>query len=402
MLNFPNLSVQTFLTEYWQKKPLLIRGAFTEFTPPLSAAELAGLAMETDFESRLIIQTPAKQPEWHLKRGPLTKKDFKNLPKSHWTLLVQGVDRFIPEVAALLDHFNFIPQWRIDDIMISYAVDQGSVGPHYDHYDVFLYQASGRRQWRLTTSHCHENNYLPDSELRIMKQFIIEQEYILEAGDMLYLPPQVGHYGIALGDDCMTYSIGYRSYKDQELWDSFGEYLFSNPRIPAFYQDPAWHLLKQPSQLPKAAWAEAKKVMQALLDDDTLMQNWFGTFATQLDQQAIALLPTHITEDQDNSVVFKQDLLAALGFTRNPFCRFAYIIDEATGAVSVYMNGDKLCVENVSLGLIEIIANNRILLLNDILPFIEKAADLSFLYTLWNAQMLEWLKQENDTCASLT
>lgn len=391
MLNFPKLSAAEFLTAYWQKKPLLIRSALPDFKKPLSPDELAGLAMEKELESRLVIQNPGKLPEWSLKRGPLSRKDFKSLPKSHWTLLVQGVDRFIPEVASLLDYFNFIPQWRVDDIMISYATDQGSVGPHYDNYDVFLYQASGRRKWLLTTSNCIESNYLPDVELRIMKEFKIEQEYILEAGDMLYLPPKVGHHGISLDNDCMTFSFGYRSYKDQELWDSFGEYLFSQNRVHSFYKDPSWALLKATSQLPDAAWHEAKALMQTMLNDDSLMREWFGTFATHLDQHAESLFHENLQEDhQEDRTQFKQNLLNSLGLIRNPLCRFAYFKLENTGILSLYINGNKHCVDGVSEDLVEKIANNRRLLLEEILPFIEKLKDELFLYELWTSQIMEF------------
>lgn len=138
MLHFQQINLETFLTEYWQKKPLLLRNALPNFINLLSPDELAGLALEEEVESRIVIQRPHHIKPWHLLRGPFCEKDFQSLPKTHWTLLVQGVDRFVPEVYQLLEHFNFLPQWRIDDVMISYASKYGSVGPHYDNYDVFL------------------------------------------------------------------------------------------------------------------------------------------------------------------------------------------------------------------------------------------------------------------------
>lgn len=391
MINFSQLSVEKFLSEYWQKKPLLIRAALPNFTNPLSADELAGLAMEEELESRLVIQSLDKLPGWKLKRGPFSKKDFKNLPLSHWTLLVQGVDRFIPDVTALLDYFNFIPQWRVDDIMISYAVDQGSVGPHYDHYDVFLYQASGSRKWLLTTQNCVESNYVPNIELRIMKEFEIEQEYILEEGDMLYLPAQVGHHGISLSNDCMTFSFGYRSYKAQELWDSFGEYMLCKDRRTSLYTDPSWTALKDTSHLPQEAWQEAKKAMQAMLNEDSFVQDWFGTFATHLDEQAQELLPEDLEDDAStSSALFKQNLLSSMGLVRHPLCRFAYYTCVETSKFTLYMNGHQYCVDKVSEDLIQKIANQRKLWLKDILCFLDKPADEYFVYALWKSQMLEF------------
>jgi 50S ribosomal protein L16 3-hydroxylase len=162
MINFQDISLKTFLSEYWQKKPLIIRNALPEFMNPLSPDELAGLALEDDVESRMVRETPNEKPYWHLKRGPFSESDFNTLPQTHWTLLVQGVDRLVPEVNELLDYFDFIPQWRVDDIMISFAALHGGVGPHYDNYDVFLYQAQGRREWSLTTKECTNDNYIQD------------------------------------------------------------------------------------------------------------------------------------------------------------------------------------------------------------------------------------------------
>ncbi len=387
MLNFPNLSRDVFLKEYWQKKPLFIPWALNSFKNPVSANELAGLAMEEDLESRLVIQTPGKLPQWRLQRGPFFKGDFKKLPPTHWTLLVQGVDRFIPEVCALLDHFNFLPQWRVDDVMISYAVEEGSVGPHYDHYDVFLYQAQGRRKWLLTTQDCHEANYLSGLELRIMKDFKIEQEYLLEEGDMLYLPPYVGHYGISQSKDCMTYSFGYRSYSGQELWTDFGDFLSSQTTSSSFYQDPPWTLLSKTSQLPEQAWLQAKALMQALLDDEIMLRDWFGGFATQLDDQAESLLP-FAEEEKSDLKTFKQILLHAKGLVRNPLCRFAYY--KSDKHLSLYINGDQWNTDEVSHDLVESLANNRRLTLKSILPFLDQKSNESFLYELWRLQWLEF------------
>jgi 50S ribosomal protein L16 3-hydroxylase len=394
MLNFQKISLKEFLTQFWQKKSLLIPAALPHFKNHLSADELAGLAMEEEIESRLVIHTPGEVSKWTLKRGPFTKSAFKKLPKSHWTLLVQGVDRFIPEITCLLDSFNFIPQWRVDDVMISYAVEHGSVGPHYDNYDVFLYQAKGRRKWLLTTKNCIESNYLKDVDLRIMNEFKTEKEYILEEGDMLYLPANVGHHGISLSNDCITYSFGYRSYQTQELWDSFGEYLSSKNIAPLFYQDPPWTVLSETSQIPQQAWHKAKAVLQAILDDDTLVEDWFGLFATQLDRHAESLLPLDSeNEPVDGRASFKLDLLNSSGLVRNPLCRFAYIKSDSP-PLSLYINGCKWCIDGVAETLVETIANNRTVLIQKILPFIDSSTNESFLYELWKLQWLEFVEKE--------
>ncbi|MGQ3890603.1 JmjC domain-containing protein [Legionella sp. CNM-4043-24] len=389
MLNFQETDVKEFLSAYWQKKPLVIRNALPGFVAAISGDELAGLAMEDEIESRMVFETPAHAPYWRLQRGPFTEEDFASLPDTHWTLLVQGVDRFVPEVAALLDNFNFLPAWRVDDVMISYAVNQGGVGPHYDNYDVFLYQAQGRRKWLLTTQECVPENYHTDVDLRIMKRFQVEEEIILEEGDMLYLPPHVGHHGTSLSKDCMTYSFGYRSYQTQELWDSLGEHMAMQQMPPVLYRDPDWNCLNSSAEIPEQAWQQAKKSLQRILDDEQLLKHWFAAFATSLDQQAETLLPME-ADDADTLTVFCDELFASAGIARNPLCRFAYLSEPE---LTLYVNGCAWCVEQVSPELVRRLANQRSMSLDELLPFVskdgKKAANLAFLYELWKLQWLE-------------
>lgn len=387
MLRFKEVGLQEFLTDYWQKKPLIFRQALPGFINPLDGDELAGLAMEDEIESRLVIQTPHHKPQWHLKRGPLKEKDFQNLSDSHWTLLVQGVDRFIPEVAALLNHFNFLPQWRVDDVMISYAVEEGSVGPHYDNYDVFLFQAQGRRKWSLTTKDCVESNYLPDSELRIMKNFATENEFILEEGDMLYLPPHVAHHGISLSDNCITYSFGFRSYQRQELWDNLGEYFSSKNMPQMLYKDPDWVSTTGTSEIPEQAWLNAREILGSVLKNDELIKDWFGTFATSLDQHAESILqpPSNL-----NQAEFLKELSVSTGLVRNSITRMAYYKESDAPFLSLYINGQKWSIESVSTELIKKIADNREINSSEINALIQNEADQHFLYKLWHLNCLEY------------
>ncbi|MDI9818388.1 MULTISPECIES: JmjC domain-containing protein [unclassified Legionella] len=392
MINLKPIDFKKFLTMYWQKKPLVIRQALPLFTNPLTPDELAGLAMEEEIESRIVLETPKKPPYWHLKRGPFLEKDFKRLPTSHWTLLVQGVDRFVPEVAEMMDYFNFIPQWRMDDIMISYAVNEGSVGPHYDNYDVFLYQAMGQRKWLLTTQSCHTQNYMSDVELRIMKEFRVEEEYILEEGDMLYLPPHVGHYGISKSNACMTYSFGYRSYHSEELWQSFADYLAEQKQAAILYKDPDWSLTSGSSELPREAWINAKKSMEQLLTNEKELKSWFGCFVTRLDQQAEELLPEPFSEENTLDI-FIREFKNNSGFSRNVVCRFAYETDDS--AITLFINGYKWPTENVSPELIKLVADKRSLSIEELHPFLESEEDRLFLLELWK---LQWLVATTDAC----
>ena len=385
MLNFQQMTTDQFLTDFWQQKPLIIRQAFSHFPHPISADELAGLALEEDIESRIVIETPNHAPYWHLKTGPFVETDFSGLPKTHWTLLVQGVDRIIPGVAALLDHFDFIPQWRIDDVMISYAVNQGSVGPHYDHYDVFLYQATGRLKWLLTTKQCHKNNHLADVDLRIMAEFDVEEEYLLEAGDMLYLPPHVGHYGISLSDDCMTYSFGYRSYQGLELWDSFGDFLSEKEITTPLYQDPNWSKIPATSALIPDAWQQARKLLQQFLNDEQLIQSWFGCFATRLDRQAEQQLSCPLEEGLHTLQDFLQELSLTDTLLRDAACRLAYIDGQE---LQFFINGVQWDTTNISPELIRYVSNHRTLSMTELKVYLDKDEDKLFLYELWR---LQWL-----------
>lgn len=384
MVHFQSIDAKTFLSEYWQKKPLVIRQALPGFINLLSADELAGLAMDEDIESRLVFETPNKAPAWQLKRGPFVEADFSKLPKTHWTLLVQAVDQVIPDVAALLDHFNFIPQWRVDDVMISYAVKHGSVGPHYDNYDVFLYQASGQRKWSLTTKNCNATNALKDVDLRIMATFEVEEEYILQPGDMLYLPPHVGHHGVSLDDDCITYSFGYRSYQGQELWDSLGDYLSEQQTVTPLYIDPNWAAIKATSAIPQAAWLQAKQLLQQILEDDALIQSWFGCFATRLDQQAEQHMPLPLEEEEWGDLsAFMHALQETSGLLRDATCRIAYVDNQ------LFINGCVWHTSGVSPALFQLVANHRQLELVELEPFLIQESNQLFLYDLWKLQWLQ-------------
>src|SRR5512133_3315017 len=202
------ISANEFLRDYWQKKPLLIRKAFPSFNGLLDPQQLIELACEEDVQARIVTQSRGK---FGLQHSPFEPDDFDGFGKRKWTVLVQGVNHFLPEASELLKHFSFVPHARLDDLMVSYAPKGGGVGPHFDSYDVFLLQGLGKRLWRVSEQ--TDLELIEGAPLRILKNFDTAQEWLLEAGDMLYLPPQLAHWGIAVSDgkvDCMTYSIGFR------------------------------------------------------------------------------------------------------------------------------------------------------------------------------------------------
>jgi 50S ribosomal protein L16 3-hydroxylase len=254
------LTPEAFLAEYWQKKPLLIKNAIPNFIGLLSPEELAGLACEEDVQARIVQK---KSDKWLVKNGPFDDADFTNLPDRDWTLLVQSVNHYLPEAAELLNQFDFIPKSRLDDLMVSYAPDGGGLGAHVDSYDVFLLQGSGYRNWKISRQ--TDLSLIEDAPLKILKNFVSEQEWILEAGDMLYLPPQISHWGVAVGDNCMTYSIGFRAPKTQELIHEFLSYLQENLNETEnrLYSDPDLQLSNQPAAISDAMVNKVSVMLQS-------------------------------------------------------------------------------------------------------------------------------------------
>jgi 50S ribosomal protein L16 3-hydroxylase len=240
------LSPTRFLRDVWHKRPLLIRNAVPGFSGLLSPDDMLHLAGRDDVESRLI---QGSGTQWQLDHGPFRKGDFRRLPRTEWTLLVQSLNHVLPAADALLARFNFIPHARLDDLMASYAVPGGSVGPHFDSYDVFLLQGQGRRRWQISTQ--TDLALLDGAPLKILRRFEIEDEWVLGPGDMLYLPPHVAHFGVAV-DACMTYSIGFRAPTAEELAHGFLMHLQDTLKLEGRYADPDLRLQTHPGEISRA------------------------------------------------------------------------------------------------------------------------------------------------------
>lgn len=295
-LSFGDLTLETFLAEYWQKKPLLIRGALPGFVSPLSPEDLAALACEEEASSRLVLEDGGAYP-WQLFYGPFEPEDFADLPETHWSLLVQEVDQWVPEVAALLEPFRFIPNWRIDDVMVSYAPKDGGVGAHIDNYDVFLLQGLGHRRWQINHTPVAEENLLPDLDVRILADFEADADWVLAPGDLLYLPPRIAHYGVAL-DDCMTYSIGFRAPSDADLVEGFLSAALEQIDPAARYGDPDLKPTAEPGKIDEDVLIRMRHFMRSLVADDTALDTWFGSFITQPKRGYTEPLDEPYTEDE--------------------------------------------------------------------------------------------------------
>ncbi len=316
-----------FLREYWQRRPLLIRNPWDRWRNPLEPDELAGLACESDVESRLIVRTG---DNWTLEHGPLAEARFGELGDRLWTLLVQAVDHHVPDVAALIEPFRFIPDWRIDDVMVSYAADEGGVGPHFDQYDVFLVQGLGKRRWRIGQSCDKDSALLPHDELRLLARFDATEEWVLEPGDILYLPPGVAHDGIAVGGDCMTYSIGFRAPSRRELIASWCDDLLEALPDDDHYADPGLPPQDNPGEISGAAVARLHEMVTAAMGDRAAFARWFGQYNSTRRYPEMDWRPE---APIDVAALRKGAVLC-----RNPASRFSFVARDG-GAILLFVDG---------------------------------------------------------------
>ncbi|MBO9518252.1 MAG: cupin domain-containing protein [Porphyrobacter sp.] len=326
-----NFDPEQFLREYWQKKPLLIRNPWKAWSNPLEPDELAGLACESEVESRLVMQAA---DTWELEHGPLAESRFGGLGKTPWTLLVQAVDHHVPEVAALLEPFRFIPNWRVDDVMVSYAVDGGGVGPHFDQYDVFLVQGLGKRLWQLGGACGPDAELLPHDDLRLLANFEATEEWLLEPGDILYVPPRIAHNGIAASDDCMTYSVGFRAPSRSELIEDLAEAVTADLEDDDRYADPDLRAQENPGEISQEAIDHLLgMIAERMLDRDGFAR-WFAGYSTTPKRPEITWQPEEPFEADE-----VRDILAEPSeLLRNPASRFAFV-RQGPGAVLLSVDG---------------------------------------------------------------
>ncbi|MFM9912308.1 MAG: JmjC domain-containing protein [Methylophilaceae bacterium] len=335
------MTPQQFLSEYWQKKPLLIRQAFPGFVDLLTSDELAGLACEEDAQSRLVLQ---QRGQWKLETGPFAESRFAKLPKKDWTLLVQGVNHFVPEAAILLQQFNFIPSARLDDLMVSFAPDGGGVGPHFDSYDVFLLQGRGGRLWRISDQ--ADKTLVKDAPLKILQNFETQQEWLLEAGDMLYLPPQYAHWGVAVGE-CMTYSIGFRAPSAQELASQFLAYLQENISLKGMYTDPDLESQTHAAEISAQMVSKVDALLQAVTWQTQDVAKFLGGYLTEPKAHIVFETPRRISLDKFCARLTEEGVALALT---------SQMLFHGGG---VFLNGESILADGESLLLLQQLANNR-------------------------------------------
>ncbi len=308
-----------FLRDYWQKKPLLIRGAFPRLVSPIEPEDLAGLACEELALSR-IISHDRQADSWSVRSGPFSEEEFPAMPDHDWTLLVQDVDKWDADVRQVLEAFDFLPRWRIDDVMVSFAATGGSVGAHVDQYDVFLLQAQGRRHWHIDARTDPPLAFRDDVELKVLCQFNASHDWILEPGDMLYLPPGVPHHGVAL-DPCLTFSIGMRAPSSAELIGDYLDHLTSGADETLRYRDPDLQPPRDPYEIDAAAMGRAVEALNALrINDPDGLGEWFGRFITTY-RAGGEVLPG---EEPRPRIEIEWDLEHGGQLQRHPFSRVAW------------------------------------------------------------------------------
>jgi 50S ribosomal protein L16 3-hydroxylase len=341
-----NLDQASFLARYWQRRALLVRDAVPGFRSPLTPDELAGLALEEEVESRIVDE---RDGNWQVTHGPFTAADFDR--RTPWTLLVQSVDQYVPAVAALLDLVAFLPRWRMDDVMVSYAVEGGSVGPHYDFYDVFLLQGRGERSWRLG-QHCDGSAPLRGgTELRILADFQQQAEYRLRPGDLLYVPPGVAHWGIGHGD-CMTFSLGFRAPRLNDALSRWVDQALESLDPDLFYRDAGREPARRAGEICgrdlTRVREQALQLLQASQD-----ARWFGELVTETDYTA---------DPQESADISARIAAGPRAVRLRADARLAWhLMDDG---LQVFANGVTLHADAAARATLELLCGERVLALS--------------------------------------
>jgi 50S ribosomal protein L16 3-hydroxylase len=309
---FNVLKQDIFLSEYWQQQPYVFRDALTDsvnnIVETVDGNELAGLACEEMVESRIIFGC-GQTGEWRCEQGVFDESRFASLPDQNWTLLVQGLDQWFEEVRDLFQYFDFLPQWRLEDVMASYAPKGGGVGPHFDYYDVFLIQVTGTREWKLGQQ-CDEQSELQNNEqVKLLKEFLTEETHELKTGDILYVPAGKAHWGTATSDDCITLSVGFRSPSEKELVAHLLEGIIDKCAENLRFQDPVSDTNTHPSKISISTQQQVTQLLQQLSQDNIQQaaQQAFGELVTEpryfLSEESMGEVSEHDFPSQLNQMV---------------------------------------------------------------------------------------------------
>ena len=371
------LTSQNFLDNYWQKQSLFIPNAFPEQINCLEPNDLAGFSLEENIESRIIIERENNQ--WDQLHGPFNDDTFKSLPTSKWTLLVQAVDHYLPNLALLLDQFNFLPQWRIDDIMMSYATKGGNVGPHYDYYDVFLIQISGQRHWQVGQLCDDKSKLIKNLPIRILKDFNTSEEHIVNPGDVLYLPPGIAHHGIALDDECITLSVGFRAPSYADMLSEYSHHLADQLPGQHRYQDKSLKARTESTHHSgMITEQDVQSVKAQLLEHFSSDQNlklWMAEFLSLPKYEECAPLSCELSKAE-----FLELLSSGLPIHRDESSRF--VVTQDMDRVRLYINGSEATLHEAEPTFVQLIASRRVFATNDLNELMANENNLSLLFEM--------------------
>jgi 50S ribosomal protein L16 3-hydroxylase len=346
-IHWGELTPELFLKDYWQKKPLLIKGAFKDFTDPIDANELAGLAMENEIESRIIAN---QNNQWQVEHGPFTS--FEQFGEQNWTLLVQAVNNWSRDTQALLSAVDFIPQWRIDDVMVSFSTPNGGVGAHLDQYDVFIIQGEGKRRWQVGAPDNSLEQLLPHADLKQVSDFTPIIDEITQVGDLLYIPPNHPHNGVSI-ENSMNFSIGFQAPNNQELWSGFADKLIDENLGEARFPDQERLITTQAEILAQTDIEKLKCFMQAQLNDDKLFHAFIGKYLTQNHHALEILTPVSpITQEQLGNILAEvENTLVPVSGIKSLIIPHKQQANEQQGTNTLFINGESFFIDKETIEL---------------------------------------------------
>ncbi len=370
-LNLGELTPAQFLSSYWQIKPHVFRQGFKDFVDPISADELAGLASDEMIESRLIWQTDG---HWNAAFGPF--ENYDHLGKKDWSLIVQAVDYWSPDAARMIDPFRFIPNWRLDDLMVSFAAEGGSVGPHIDHYDVFICQGSGKRHWRVG-DRGHLKEFAAHEALLHVEPFEPMIDVILNPGDILYIPPGFPHEGIGL-EPSMSFSVGFRTNSATDMLSGLADFLIDKELGKQLIEDPQRKITDHPGIIDKKDLSRIKNHLQSILEDPQILSNFSGCYFTTAKHELDIVIPEPAFNKDDALAALAEQPLNKLGGLRS--CYLEENIDQGI----FYINGEQYRLSPSLVPAIKILCNQQQIELQDITEWEKNDEFISFMISLIN------------------
>lgn len=344
-LHWGELSPETFLAEYWQKKPLLIKQAFKNFQDTIPADELAGLAMEGEIESRIVSNDGNNN--WQVDHGPF--EDFSQYGESNWTLLVQAVNNWSRPTNALLAPFSFIPRWRIDDVMVSFSTPNGGVGAHLDQYDVFIIQGSGKRRWQVGAPNNELATLLPHPDLKQVSAFEPLIDEVTESGDLLYIPPNHPHNGVSI-ENSVNFSIGFQAPSSQELWSSFADKLIDNNLGEQRFSDSTRKTTESSTLISKEDQQQLKTFMLEQLENTEMFEQFIGQYLTQSHHALELLMPVNDIDEEKLADILSEP---EIHFMPVSGLKAAIIADSQA---TLFLNGDSFPIDTQTLPLAKLLA----------------------------------------------